>query len=139
VLLADDSVTLAFPPAMAFHRARCEEDGRRRVLEEVLASVYGRALRPRFEHATPPAPGAAGEGSGAPAPEEAPRESFDRLRTEEVEALKEAPAVKALEKVLRVRMVRAGRRRGAEPAREGAGPDGSADDGTGHDGTEERE
>jgi hypothetical protein len=131
--LAGDSVTLAFPPSMAFHRARCEEDEGRRVLERVLASVYGRRVRVRFETAAEePAPAAPPDGNGVgngTAGGTGPpgvsglagAEEFDRLRSEEIEALQQAPAVKALEKEFQVRRVRVGRRRSEEKARGDAG------------------
>jgi hypothetical protein len=120
---------------MAWHRAQCEEEPRRRALEEVLAGVLGRRLRVRFETAAaepaaeeapeaPAAPGAAPAAPAAPAaaaraPSAAPAPGdFDRLRHEEVAGLAEAPAVRALGREFQVRLVRAGRRR-AEPAAPG--------------------
>jgi len=111
VLLAEDEVTLAFPPAMSWHRAQCEEEGRRRALGEVLERVLGRRLRIRFEAAAPEEAPAA-EPAAAPPPA---KEEFDRLRHEEIAGLADAPAVKALGKEFQVKMVRAARRK-AEPA-----------------------
>jgi DNA polymerase-3 subunit gamma/tau len=129
LVLAEDSLTLAFPSNMAFHRSQCEDEGRRKALDEVLALVFGRRLRPIFETAAAdaePAKPAPGEG-----PEAAPSEAkeFDRLRTEEIEALQSGPAGRALEREFKVKMVKVGRRRGAEAA--GAGSEA--------EGTEERE
>ena len=107
ILLDEDAVTLAFPAAMSFHRGQCEDEGRRRTLEGVIASVFGRALRVRFETAEA-APEPVAEG-GKPAAERN-ESGFDRVRHEEIESLRDAPAVQAIEKVFRVRMVRAGRR-----------------------------
>jgi hypothetical protein len=114
VLLGDDSLTLAFPPSSSFHRSQCEEEGRRRSLESALAQVLGRRLAVRFDTAVeepaaeePAQVRGAGGGAGPPA---GPGE-LDRPTHDEIERLAEAPAVKALEKEFRVRMVRAGRRR----------------------------
>jgi DNA polymerase-3 subunit gamma/tau len=100
----EGGVTLSFPPSMAFHRSVCEDDEKRRTLAAVLARVFGRTLAPRFAAGEEPKPEEGRE--AAPAAEE-----FDRLRAGEIEDLKQAPSVKALEKELGVRMVRVGRRR----------------------------
>jgi DNA polymerase III subunit gamma/tau len=120
VLLREDEVTLAFPPAMSWHRAQCEEEASRRALGEVLERVLGRRLKVRFEAAADGA-AAAPEPATAPPPS---REEFDRLRHEEIAGLSDAPAVKALGREFQVRMVRAARRR-AEPAAPG-GAEGAA-------------
>jgi hypothetical protein len=121
VLVGEDFLTLSFPAPMAWHRARCEEDDRRRLLEDVLARVFGRPLRARFETATAEAaPAAAGAAASAPA---AGRDGFDRPRHDEVAGLADAPSVRALGREFQVRMVKASRRGGgaAAPAPEEEG------------------
>ncbi len=105
VLLGEASLTLSFPSTSGFHRAQCEEEGRRRALEEVVERVLGRRLAVRFETAAEEIPAA------EPEP---PRENggaFDRPSHGEIAGLADAPGVKALEREFKVRMVRAGRRR----------------------------
>jgi DNA polymerase-3 subunit gamma/tau len=114
-VLAEGSLTLVFPPSAEFHRSQCEEESRRRALEEVLTRVYGRPLRVRLETGAAEEPQATATDA---------REPVDRLRHEEIAGLREAPAVKALEKEFTVRMVRAGRRKpeaATGPAPGGAG------------------
>jgi DNA polymerase-3 subunit gamma/tau len=133
LLVGEDSLVLAFAPATAWHRAQCEEEGRRRLLEEVLGGVLGRRIRVRFETAAEEAaPGAAAERpeGGARAAAAPAAGEFDRLGHEEVAGLADAPAVRALGKEFQVRMVRAARRK-AEPA--AAGADGAPE---GEEGTE---
>ncbi len=110
VLLAEDAVTLSFPPSMGFHRAQCEEEGRRRTLEEVVTAVLGRPLRVLFETGEETAGSAAAEGDGGNGGGAAGRDAADRIRHEEIAALDDAPAVKALEREFRVQRVRVGRR-----------------------------
>jgi len=117
VLVGDDFLTLSFPAATAWHRAACESDDRRRLLEDVLARVFGRALRARFE--TAPAEAAPGAAGGAPAAA-APSEEFDRPRHDELAGLADAPAVRALGREFQVKMVRATRRGAPSPPADGA-------------------
>ena len=125
VVLSEDSLTLGFPAAMGFHRAQCEEEGRRRAVEEVVAAVFGRPLRLLFETLpgeAAPAPAAAGGNGGGGAPPPPAAEAFDRLTHEEVAALQQSPPVRALEKEFRVRMVKVGRSHREEEAPEEAAP-----------------
>ncbi|HEU4394951.1 MAG TPA: hypothetical protein VFS92_05240, partial [Planctomycetota bacterium] len=121
VLVGEDFLSLSFPAPMAWHRARCEEDDRRRMLEDVLARVFGRTLRARFETAAAEtAPAAAA--SAAPAAPAGGRDDFDRPRHDEVAGLADAPSVRALGKEFQVKMVKATRRGGsAAPAPEEEG------------------
>ena len=118
VLVGEDFLSLSFPAPMAWHRARCEEDDRRRLLEDVLARVFGRTLRARFETASAEAAPAAAAAASQAAPG-AGRDDFDRPRHDEVAGLADAPSVRALGKEFQVKMVKATRRGGpAAPAPE---------------------
>ncbi len=57
--LADDTLTLEFPPAAAFHRARAEEPKNATLLVEALYEVTGRRLALAFATAEPSEPAAA--------------------------------------------------------------------------------
>jgi DNA polymerase-3 subunit gamma/tau len=106
VLLSDEVLTLSFPPAMSFHRRQCEESERRKALEDGIEEVLGRRLKVHFETGDEPDDEPVTAAASAPARPE----SFDRLGHDEVESLRDTPAVKALEEQFKVRMVKVGRK-----------------------------